>query len=27
MKMEIKIFFHLFWREKRPENKGELPVF
>jgi len=27
MKMEIQNFFHLFWREKIPENKGELPVF
>jgi len=25
--MEIKNFFHLFWKEKIPENKAELPVF
>jgi len=22
VKIEIKKFFHLFWREKTPENKG-----
>jgi len=28
MKIEIKNFFHFFWREKTPENKGGgLPVF
>ena len=27
MKIEIKIFFHFFWREKTPENKCGLPVF
>jgi len=26
MKIEIKIFFHFFWRDKTPENKGGLPV-
>ena len=27
MKIEIKKFFHFFWKEKTPENKGGLPVF
>ena len=27
MKSEINIFLHFFWREKTPENKGELTVF
>jgi len=27
MKIDIKSFFHFFWREKTPENKGGFPVF
>jgi len=27
MKIEIKTFFHFFWRGKTPENKSGLPVF
>jgi len=27
MKIEIKKIFHIFWKEKAPENKGGLPVF
>jgi len=27
MTIETKKFFQFFWKEKTPENKGELPVF